>query len=83
MSLSIESTPRMVALAYEKMRRNLDVIRVRSSAPMTLADKILLGHSDNPDEQIIDPGQAILALTGSGGFTGCIGTDGNASIYAN
>ena len=62
MSLSIESTPRMVALAYEKMRRNLDVIRVRSSAPMTLADKILLGHSDNPDEQIIDPGQAILAL---------------------
>lgn len=58
----IDSTPSFVAGAYEKLEQRLSVIRHRLGRPMTLAEKILLGHLDRPAEQDLRPGVSYLAL---------------------
>ena len=60
--VEIESTPRMVAQVYATMERNLEVIRRRLDRPLTLADKILLGHLDAPETQELESGRSQLAL---------------------
>lgn len=60
--MQIESTPHMVANTYAVMRRNLKTIRKRVRRPLTLADKILLGHSADPKSQGIEPGESQLSL---------------------
>lgn len=60
--VTIESTPEMVAAVYATMARNLDVVRQRLARPLTLADKVLLGHLDNPQEQALEPGSSYLFL---------------------
>ena len=45
---TIESTPEFVSQTYAKVRRNLEVIRERLGRPLTLTDKVLLGHLDDP-----------------------------------
>jgi aconitate hydratase A / 2-methylisocitrate dehydratase len=59
---AIESTPEMAAQVYETMRRNLAVVRRRLGKPLTLADKILLGHLDDPEHQELEPGKSYLML---------------------
>jgi aconitate hydratase len=58
----IESTPEMTAAVYATMARNLAVVRRRLDRPLTLADKILLGHLDDPEHQEIEPGKSYLQL---------------------
>ena len=60
--VAIESTPEMVAKVYATMRRNLAVVRRRLQKPLTLADKVLLGHLDDPETQDLEPGRSYLAL---------------------
>jgi len=61
--LGIESTPAMAARVYETMARNLEIVRRRlAPRPLTLADKILLGHLDDPERQALAPGRSYLAL---------------------
>ena len=60
--VTVESTPEMAARVYETMARNLEVVRRRLGRPLTLADKVLLGHLDNPDEQDMEPGKSYLLL---------------------
>src|SRR5205085_1853699 len=60
--LTIESTPEMASRVYEKMERNLQVVRRRLGRPLTLADKVLLGHLDDPENQDLAPGQSYLLL---------------------
>ena len=60
--VTIESTPEMAASVYETMARNLAVVRKRLSRPLTLADKVLLGHLDNPNDQGLEPGKSYLFL---------------------
>lgn len=48
---TIQSTPAMAAKTYEMMDRNLEVVRRRLGTPLTLSDKILLGHADDPETQ--------------------------------
>ena len=60
--VSIELTPEMAAKIYETMARNLVVVRRRLGKPLTLADKILLGHLDDPEHQDIEPGHSYLML---------------------
>jgi aconitate hydratase len=57
---SIESTPEMAAAVYATMARNLAVVRRRLGKPLTLADKILLGHLDDPEHQEMEPGKSYL-----------------------
>jgi len=60
--LTIESTPEMAAKVYETMAKNLKVVRRRLNKPLTLADKVLLGHLDDPESQELQPGKSYLFL---------------------
>src|SRR5215470_8889940 len=60
--VAIESTPEMAAAVYATMTRNLAVVRRRLGRPLTLADKILLGHLDDPEHQDLEPGKSYLSL---------------------
>src|SRR5467141_4301026 len=57
---AIESTPELAAAVYATMARNLAVVRRRLQRPLTLADKILLGHLDDPEHQELEPGKSYL-----------------------
>jgi aconitate hydratase len=59
---TIKSTAEMAARVYETIARNLDIVRRRLGRPLTLADKVLLGHLDDPAHQDLEPGQSYLAL---------------------
>src|ERR1700726_4700578 len=58
--VAIESTPELAAAVYATMARNLAVVRRRLQRPLTLADKILLGHLDDPEKQELEPGKSYL-----------------------
>jgi len=60
--VTIESTPEMVAKVYATMAHNVGIVRQRISRPLTLADKILLGHLDDPQAQALEPGSSYLFL---------------------
>ena len=57
-----DSTPEFVTKVYETMRRNLDIVRRRVGGPMTLADKLLLSHLDDPENQELVPGRSYLQV---------------------
>jgi aconitate hydratase len=58
----IESTADMAAAVYRTMARNLEVVRRRLGRPLTLADKVLLGHLHDPGHQEMKPGESYLLL---------------------
>ena len=60
--VTIESTAEMAAKVYETMERNLAIVRRRLGRPLTLADKVLLGHLDDPEHQEMEPGKSYLML---------------------
>jgi aconitate hydratase len=60
--LTIESTPEMAANVYATMEKNLAVVRRRLGRALTLADKVLLGHLDDPEHQDMEPGRSYLFL---------------------
>ena len=60
--VAIELTLEMVAKLYATMQQNLAVVRRRLQKPLTLADKVLLGHLDAPETQDLEPGRSYLAL---------------------
>jgi aconitate hydratase len=60
--VAIESTADMAVKVYATMRRNLAVARRRLQRPLTLADKVLLGHLAAPEAQDLEPGRSYLSL---------------------
>lgn len=60
--LTIESNPIMTTNVYATMARNLEIVRRRLNRPLTLADKLLLGHLDDPAQQALEPGHSYLLL---------------------
>ena len=58
----IDSTPAMATRVYATMARNLEIVRRRLRRPLTLADKVLLGHLDDPEPQALEPGRSDLSL---------------------
>ena len=60
--VTIESTPAMAAKVYATMEHNLKVVRRRLGKPLTLADKVMLGHLDDPEKQDLEPGKSYLFL---------------------
>jgi aconitate hydratase A / 2-methylisocitrate dehydratase len=59
---TIESTPEMATKVFELMERNLAIVRRRLGRPLTLADKVLLGHLDDPERQDMEAGKSYLML---------------------
>jgi len=60
--MSVDSTAQFVEEAYRKMERNLEVVRSRLNRPLTLAEKLLLGHLDNAQDAELDPGESYIML---------------------
>lgn len=60
--VTIESTPEMASKVYETIEANLKVVRRRLGKPLTLADKVMLGHLDDPENQEMIPGESYLFL---------------------
>ena len=60
--VAVDSPPEAVAALYGAMAAKLPTIRRRLGRPLTLADKILLTHLDDPEAGALEPGQSYLAL---------------------
>lgn len=60
--MAIETTHEMVNNVYETSRACLEVVRKRLGRPLTLAEKVVFGHLDNPAKQELARGEATLAL---------------------
>lgn len=60
--MTIETTREMVEQVYGRTRRRLEVVRRRLGRPLTLAEKILAGHLDDPEGQALARGEANLRL---------------------
>jgi aconitate hydratase len=60
---AVESTQsRMAQRIYATMEANLAVVRRRLGRPLTLADKLLLGHLEDPEHASLEPGRSNLSL---------------------
>ena len=60
--MAIETTLEMVQDVYRRSRERLQVVRARLGRPLTLAEKVLFGHLDDPANQTLARGEATLAL---------------------
>jgi aconitate hydratase len=58
----IETTPDMVRKVYETSRERLKTVRARLNRPLTLAEKVLFGHLDDPSGQELERGKSFLLL---------------------
>jgi aconitate hydratase len=59
---TIESTPEMATRVYAKLARNIEVARRRLARPLTLSEKLLIGHLDDPGHQELEPGVSYVML---------------------
>src|SRR5438477_7039923 len=57
----VETTPEMVEGIYRRTERNLQIVRDRVKRPLTLSEKILFGHLDDPGQDV-DAGKSFLRL---------------------
>ena len=60
--VTIESTPELVSTVYATMRANLETVRQRVGRPMTLTEKVLLSHLDDPSQYEPEPGVSYVQL---------------------
>ena len=58
----LHSTPRFVSKVYETMTQNLRIVRKKIDRPLTLADKVLLSHLDDPENQEMIAGKSYLQV---------------------
>ena len=59
---AVESTPERAARLYQSLELRLATVRRRLGRPLTLADKLLLGHLDDAESAPLEPGQSELRL---------------------
>ncbi len=59
---TIDSTPDFVASAYRRIDQNLSVVRRRLRRPLTLTEKVMFGHLDDPESQDLTAGVSYLML---------------------
>jgi aconitate hydratase len=58
----IETTPEMVQEVYKKTAQRLAVVRNRLGRALTLGEKIVYGHLDDPQGQDLERGKSFLQL---------------------
>ena len=59
---TIAPTRELVSEVYQRLDRNLTTVRQFQNRPLTLADKILLSHLDNPGETGMVRGETYINL---------------------
>ena len=60
--VTIDSTPEFVSSVYETMTDKLAQVRRRLNRPLSLAEKVLLSHLDDPDNTELVPGQTYIQV---------------------
>ena len=60
--MHIDTTPQDAKRIYDGSRRALETVRRRLGRALTGSEKVLFGHLDDPEKQVLDAGKAILAL---------------------
>ncbi|MBI3544651.1 MAG: aconitate hydratase, partial [Deltaproteobacteria bacterium] len=61
--VTVDTTEAMVSSTYAQIRKNLETVKKRlGRQSLTLSEKILLGHLDNPETQELKAGSSILRL---------------------
>ncbi len=60
--MNVDSTPQFVEEVYKAMERKLKIVRARFNRPLTLAEKLLLGHLDDAQGAELDPGESYIML---------------------
>ncbi|MFI5202487.1 MAG: aconitase family protein [Candidatus Kapaibacterium sp.] len=61
-AMFVETTRDLAASVYKRLEQNLPVIRKKLGRPMTLAEKIVYGHTWEPDTQELERGKSFLQL---------------------
>ncbi len=59
---TVDTTPELVEGVYRRMEERLAIVRRRLNRPLTLTEKILFGHLDDPAGQELDAGKSYLML---------------------
>lgn len=62
MASKIETTPELVEKVYKTTAEKTALVRKRVNRPLTLAEKILFGHLDDPQNQELVRGSSFLLL---------------------
>jgi aconitate hydratase len=62
MSQAIESSPEFVSKAYQRIAGNVEALRARLGRPLTLTEKVLLGHLDDVASADLRPGESYIQL---------------------
>jgi aconitate hydratase len=52
----------MAARVYTTLARNIEIVRRRLARPLTLSEKVLLGHLDDAERQDLEPGKVFIQL---------------------
>ena len=60
--MKIDTTKELVESVFQKTGKNLTIVRERLQRPLTLTEKVLLGHLHNPDSQELNRGESFLLL---------------------
>ncbi len=59
---AIETTPALMQQTLASLEARLSVVRRRLGRPLTFAEKLLLGHLDDPEGQPLEAGKSYLEL---------------------
>ncbi len=57
----IDTTAALVRSVYDRLERNLEVVRRRLGRPLSYAEKVFLGHLDDPEGEELKPGRSYVA----------------------
>jgi aconitate hydratase len=60
--IRVESSPEFVQNVYRKMQERVTVVRNRLGRPLSLSEKLIFGHLDDPASSDLTPGKAYIAL---------------------
>ena len=57
----IDTTAVLVRGVYDRLERNLEIVRRRLGRPLTYAEKVFLGHLADPEGEELEPGTSYVA----------------------
>ena len=57
----IDTTAALVRGVYDRLERNLEVVRRRLGRPLSYAEKVFLGHLADPEGEELEPGRSYVA----------------------
>ncbi len=60
--MKIDTTKELVESVFEKTKKNIKIVRERLKRPLTLTEKVLLGHLYDPHKQELNRGESFLLL---------------------